>query len=37
MGNYRLGLDDYLEHICRAEAAMRSLVTGSLNGVSTGG
>ena len=37
MGNYRLGPDDYLEHIRRAKAAVRIPVIGSLNGVSTGG
>ncbi len=37
MGNYRLGPDDYLEHIRRAKSAVRIPVIGSLNGVSTGG
>ncbi len=37
MANYRLGPDDYLEHIRRAKAAVRIPVIGSLNGVSTGG
>ncbi len=37
MANYRLGPDDYLEHIRRAKAAVRIPIIGSLNGVSTGG
>ncbi|HEX9126555.1 MAG TPA: dihydroorotate dehydrogenase-like protein [Methylomirabilota bacterium] len=37
MGSYRLGPDDYLEHLRRVKAAVRIPVIGSLNGVSTGG
>lgn len=37
VGDYRLGPDDYLEHVRRAKAAVRIPVIGSLNGVSTGG
>jgi len=37
MANYRLGPDEYLEHIHRTKAAVRIPVIGSLNGVSTGG
>lgn len=37
MANYRLGPNEYLEHIRRTKAAVRIPVIGSLNGVSTGG
>ncbi len=37
MERYRLGPDDYLEHVRRAKAAVRIPIIGSLNGVSTGG
>jgi dihydroorotate dehydrogenase (fumarate) len=37
MADYRLGPDEYLEHIRRAKAAVRIPIIGSLNGVSTGG
>lgn len=35
--NYKLGPDEYLEHIRRVKAAVRIPVIGSLNGVSSGG
>jgi dihydroorotate dehydrogenase (fumarate) len=37
MGSYKLGPDDYLEHVRRAKAAVGIPVIASLNGVSTGG
>ncbi len=37
MADYRLGPDEYLEHIRRAKASVRIPIIGSLNGVSTGG
>ncbi len=37
LGGYRLGPDEYLEHIRRAKAAVRIPIIGSLNGVSSGG
>jgi len=37
MGGYKLGPEEYLEHIRRAKAAVRIPVIGSLNGVSSGG
>jgi len=37
LGNYKLGPDEYLEHIRRAKSAVDIPIIGSLNGVSTGG
>ena len=37
LADYKLGPDEYLEHIRRAKTAVRIPVIGSLNGVSTGG
>jgi dihydroorotate dehydrogenase (fumarate) len=37
IASYRLGPDDYLEHVRRAKAAVGIPVVGSLNGVSSGG
>lgn len=37
LGEYKLGPDEYLEHIHRAKDAVDIPVLGSLNGVSTGG
>jgi dihydroorotate dehydrogenase (fumarate) len=37
LADYKLGPDEYLEHIRRARTAVRIPVIGSLNGVSTGG
>jgi dihydroorotate dehydrogenase (fumarate) len=37
LANYKLGPDEYLEHLRRVKAAVRVPVIGSLNGVSTGG
>jgi dihydroorotate dehydrogenase (fumarate) len=37
MQNYRLGLDDYVEHIADAKKAVKMPVIASLNGVSAGG
>jgi Ethylbenzene dehydrogenase len=37
VASYRLGPDDYLEHVRRAKAAVGIPVVGSLNGVSSGG
>jgi dihydroorotate dehydrogenase (fumarate) len=37
LADYKLGPDEYLEHIRRAKAAVGIPVIGSLNGVSTGG
>jgi dihydroorotate dehydrogenase (fumarate) len=37
IASYRLGPDDYLEHVRRAKAALGIPVIGSLNGVSSGG
>ncbi|MBI4572365.1 MAG: dihydroorotate dehydrogenase-like protein [candidate division NC10 bacterium] len=37
MAEYRLGPEDYLEHLHRARAAVGVPVIGSLNGISTGG
>lgn len=36
-GQYKLGPEEYLEHIRKAKAALSIPVVGSLNGVSTGG
>jgi len=37
LGNYKIGPDDYLEHIRKAKSAVKIPVIASLNGVSTGG
>jgi len=37
VGEYRLGPDEYLDHVSRAKAAVKIPIIGSLNGVSTGG
>ena len=37
MADYKLGPDEYLEHIRQAKAAVSIPIIGSLNGVSTGG
>lgn len=37
LGDYKLGPDEYLEHIRRAKEAVDIPIIGSLNGVSTGG
>ena len=37
LGNYKLGPDEYLEHIRRAKESVEIPIIGSLNGVSTGG
>lgn len=37
LGNYKLGPDEYLEHIRKAKEAVDIPIIGSLNGVSTGG
>jgi dihydroorotate dehydrogenase (fumarate) len=37
MGGYKLGPEEYLEHIRKTKAAVRIPLIGSLNGVSTGG
>ena len=37
LAEFKLGPDEYLEHIRRAKAAVRIPIIGSLNGVSTGG
>jgi dihydroorotate dehydrogenase (fumarate) len=37
LANYKLGPDEYLEHLRRVKAAVHIPVIGSLNGVSTGG
>jgi len=37
VGTYRIGADDYLEHIRKAKAAVKIPIFGSLNGISPGG
>lgn len=37
LGNYKIGPDDYLEHIRKAKNAVKIPIIASLNGVSTGG
>lgn len=37
LGNYKIGPDDYLEHVRKAKSAVDIPIIGSLNGVSTGG